>query len=268
MSENGGVPVEEATAKDFMQVRAALVRRVGGANEALVWTRIDWRADSAKVAHQTQDGTHWWAATHDEIADETGLSAGQVRRAIDKLVARGFLREDAHHGFDRRKSYSPIYAHLADSPNGEIASSKRRVRQMELADSPDGSSYIERQERDEEDSAFGAAVALFEAPQILPSGPSFDDFWSVWPKKVAKPDALRAWAKAIKQVAPERIVAGAVAYRDNPGIPEKQFIPYPATWLNRSGWDDELPTRDAAPLQRAHDVLDLGRQMAAERAAS
>lgn len=267
MSEQG-VPIEEATAKDFMQVRAALVRRLGGANEALVWTRIDWRADSAKVAHQTQDGTHWWAATHGEIADETGLSAEQVRRAIEKLVVRGFLREDAHHGFDRRKSYAPIYAHLADSPNGEIARSKRRNRQMELADSPDGSSSIERQERDIEDSASKADLALFEAPSIVVSGPSFDDFWAVWPKKVAKPDAQRAWAKAVKQTLATQIVDAAIAYRDNPGRPERQFIPYPATWLNREGWNDELPSGASAPMDRARDVLDLGRQMAAERAAS
>lgn len=131
-----GVPREEATAKDFMQVRAALVKRVGGANEALVWTRIDWRADSARVAHRSDDGTLWWAATHQEIAAETGLTAEQVRRAIEKLVARGFLQEDSHHGFDRRKSYAPIFAHPADSPNGEIAASIRRDSQIEAAKSP------------------------------------------------------------------------------------------------------------------------------------
>lgn len=70
---------------------------------------------------------------------------------------------------------------------------------------------------------------------------SFEDFWEVWPKKVAKPDAKRAWDKATLSVPGERIVSAAIAYRDNPGIPERQFIPYPATWLNRAGWDDELP---------------------------
>lgn len=141
-----GVPIEEATAKDFMQVRAALVRRVGGANEALVWTRIDWRADSARVAHQTEDGTHWWAASYPEIADETGLTADQVRRAVESLIERGFLRAEQQHGFSRKRSYAPVYAHLADSPDGENARCIRRNRQMEVADLPDGSSSIERQD--------------------------------------------------------------------------------------------------------------------------
>lgn len=77
----------------------------------------------------------------------------------------------------------------------------------------------------------------------LQAAVSFEEFWAVWPKKVAKPDALRAWGKATASVAGERILAAAVAYRDNPGIPDRQFIPHPATWLNRAGWDDELPVR-------------------------
>ncbi|MBW9093138.1 hypothetical protein JNB62_05535 [Microbacterium jejuense] len=96
---------------------------------------------------------------------------------------------------------------------------------------------------------------------------SFEDFWAVWPKKVAKPDALRAWTKATKKVAGERIVEAAIAYRDNPGIPDRLFIPYPATWLNRAGWDDELPQPRgggvAAPDARVLDGIDRGRRLAA-----
>lgn len=95
---------------------------------------------------------------------------------------------------------------------------------------------------------------------------SFDDFWSVWPKKVAKPDAQRAWAKAVKTVPGEQIVAAAIAYRDNPGIPDKQFIPYPATWLNRAGWDDELPSpagRPVGPVDRLRDTYDMAQRLQA-----
>lgn len=84
---------------------------------------------------------------------------------------------------------------------------------------------------------------------------SFEDFWAVWPKKVAKPDAKRAWDKVTAVVDGERIIAAAVAYRDNPGIPDRQFIPYPATWLNRAGWDDELP----APRGGRMSTVDAGR---------
>ncbi|WZH38756.1 MAG: hypothetical protein PIR02_08795 [Microbacterium enclense] len=137
---SGGVPADEVTANDFMQVRAALVRRVGGANEALVWTRIQWRASSTTAGHAGDDGARWWAATHAEIAAETGLTKDQARRAVDKLVAGGFLLSDQTEGFSRRGSYSPVIAHVADLPRGRDATSKRQIRHMEVADMPDGPS--------------------------------------------------------------------------------------------------------------------------------
>ncbi|MCT1363932.1 winged helix-turn-helix domain-containing protein [Microbacterium sp. p3-SID131] len=138
-----GVPVAEATAKDFMMVRAALVKRLGGANEALVWTRIDWRTGS-KDAHQVGDGRHWWAATYPELAEETGLSAEQVRRAVERLIEGGFILAEQHHGFSRTRSYTTVViSHLANLPDGQDASSIWRDDQMHLADSPNAPLYTD-----------------------------------------------------------------------------------------------------------------------------
>jgi len=70
----------------------------------------------------------------------------------------------------------------------------------------------------------------------------FDLFWKAYPKKKSKGQAERAWAK----LRPDdelfqQIMSGlekAKQSRDwkkNDG----QFIPYPATWLNSKGWEDE-----------------------------
>ncbi|WP_137843829.1 hypothetical protein [Microbacterium sp. 2FI] len=224
MSEQG-VPREEATAKDFMQVRAALVRRLGGANEALVWTRIDWRAESARTAHQTSDGTHWWAATYPEIAEETGLTAEQARRAVEKLIEGGFLRAEQQHGFARKRSYAPVYSHLADSPDGEDARSKRRVRQIDLADSPDEPLYRDRE-----------TETLLAPPEPTAT---FAEFYLAYPRKVGKEAARRAFDKAVKSVDPRMIVDAAHRYAADPNLPDKQFIPHPSRWLNAGRWDDE-----------------------------
>lgn len=91
----------------------------------------------------------------------------------------------------------------------------------------------------------------------------FDDFWSAWPRKVKKPNALRAWEKAIKRASPEQIVAAAIAYRDNPGRPDLRYIPHPATWLNADSWNDELEdSRERSgkptPTERAQATLQAG----------
>lgn len=75
----------------------------------------------------------------------------------------------------------------------------------------------------------------------------FDEFWSVYPRHVAKADALKVFTKVAKSVDPAAVVAGARRYASDPNLPEKQFIPHPTTWLNAGRWDDEpLPPRGGA----------------------
>lgn len=85
----------------------------------------------------------------------------------------------------------------------------------------------------------------------------FDAFWSTYPKKVAKPAALRAWrALAPSDVERERMMsalavqAGSADWAKDGG----QYIPNPATWLNQRRFEDE-PGRRAPvlPGQRLPD---------------
>lgn len=71
----------------------------------------------------------------------------------------------------------------------------------------------------------------------------FDSFWSVYPRKVGKKEAHKAFERACRDAMPTVIVAGAVRFRDDPNrLPE--FTPHPTTWLNQGRWDDDpLPPR-------------------------
>lgn len=97
----------------------------------------------------------------------------------------------------------------------------------------------------------------------------FDEFWAAWPRKVAKPNGRKAWAKAIKRATPETITAAAEAYRDNPHRPSTEFIPHPATWLNRDGWDDPLdgPRSNGrpTPTQKVVAIAEAGQRFIESR---
>lgn len=69
--------------------------------------------------------------------------------------------------------------------------------------------------------------------------PTFEDFYAVYPRRKEPVAARKAWDKAVKLVGAERVMAGAERYANDPNLPEKQFIPYPASWLNNGCWDDE-----------------------------
>ena len=64
------------------------------------------------------------------------------------------------------------------------------------------------------------------------SSEKFDEFWSLYPKKVAKSEALKAWNKATKRRTADELLAFTKAYADGK-LPDMTYIPYPASWLNK-----------------------------------
>ncbi len=101
------IPHEVLAAHDFTQVTARLVRMLNGnAVAALVLTRISWRL--APLA----DGS-WWRANFEQIADETGLTARQVKRAVAALEQAAHLEvmtELVDGPWDRTQSYRIAWA--------------------------------------------------------------------------------------------------------------------------------------------------------------
>ena len=68
----------------------------------------------------------------------------------------------------------------------------------------------------------------------------FAVFWKAYPKKKNKIDAKKAFTKV---KVPLQTLLDAIDRQKRSAQWQKnggQFIPYPATWLNRGAWDDEL----------------------------
>jgi hypothetical protein len=61
---------------------------------------------------------------------------------------------------------------------------------------------------------------------------SFENFWKLYPKRVAKADALKAWKQAIKRKPIDELLKLTKAYSESK-LPEMTYIPYPASWLNK-----------------------------------
>ena len=67
----------------------------------------------------------------------------------------------------------------------------------------------------------------------------FELFWKKYPRKVAKPSALKVWLR----VKPDDLLTQKMIVAiDKQGLcnREIQFVPHPATWLNQSRWEDEV----------------------------
>lgn len=86
---------------------------------------------------------------------------------------------------------------------------------------------------------------------------TFDNFWTLYPRKVARKDALQAWTK-LGEPDREAATSALVAWRRVwIARGEERYIPYPATWLRGERWTDELPSDAPNPAQaRTRELLD------------
>lgn len=86
-------------------------------------------------------------------------------------------------------------------------------------------------------------VLVSVEPKLKPvKNEEFEIFWAIYPRRVGRGAAQKAFAKA-RQIADLDVIINKVKeymqteqWRD----PSKQYIPHAATWLNQRRWEDEV----------------------------
>ena len=70
---------------------------------------------------------------------------------------------------------------------------------------------------------------------------AFEAWWRIYPRRVAKTAARKAYARIITkgEASHEDLAAGAARFADAVAGSEARFIAHPATWLNAGRWLDE-----------------------------
>jgi uncharacterized protein YdaU (DUF1376 family) len=83
-----------------------------------------------------------------------------------------------------------------------------------------------------------------------PEGDGFAEFWMAYPRKTAKADARRAWAKIGPTPELRAVMLAALERQKHSADWRKEggkYVPHPATWLNGERWEDEAPAGPNAP---------------------
>lgn len=189
------------------------------------------------------------------MAHETGLPVEAVEEAMDKLVSFGFCQYDeaTESIFVVRMAAHQVGENLKAGDNKILGIRKEWER---IASPVLKKSYYDTYKDSHSLSpSEGACKGLQSdkgAPpkQLTGTGQEqdrnisarFARFWDSYPKKKSKGDAEKVW-KRLKpdEQLTQRIIAAVeqaktqVDWLKDGG----QFIPYPATWLNARGWEDE-----------------------------
>jgi hypothetical protein len=77
--------------------------------------------------------------------------------------------------------------------------------------------------------------------------PGFREFWTGYPRRVARAEAVKSYLQAVKRDGPDVIATGAATWANHwqaEGT-EQRYIPHPTTWLNQSRYLDEPPASRA-----------------------
>jgi hypothetical protein len=67
----------------------------------------------------------------------------------------------------------------------------------------------------------------------------FDEFWEIYPRKVGKPQAQKAFKKALEEISLEEILRCTKEYQQQRRGEDLKFTKHPATFLNSKPWLDE-----------------------------
>lgn len=96
---------------------------------------------------------------------------------------------------------------------------------------------------------------------------TFDEFWSLYPRRVAKRAAQKAWDKEMKAgTDPAIIIAGLRRQLPVFARKDEQFIPHASTWLNQGRFEDEVTaSKPTPPPDRPGDMSDYLNRRKADR---
>lgn len=214
-----------------------------------------WRTDLPTVEkmvllviadHANDEGTQSYPSQA-TIAHKASISVRTVQRSVNSLVIGGYIRmfKGAGGSANCREDRRP---HLY-----QINIGKLRADTM-----------TPREERVDTHDTNGVTITPLTGGQSRPMNhpnkpsietPAFVDFWNVYPIKVGKGAAQKAFEKAMRETDADIIIKGALRYSQDPNrVPA--YTAHASTWLNAQRWLDEaLPQRNLSSEEKREKEL-------------
>lgn len=196
-------------------------------NEWLRDTRLSFKARG--VLAMIMSHREGWSLSINSIASQNQEGKDAIRSAIQELETAGYLhRTQINEG----------------GKFGEAVWVTQDPSDLPMADFPTTENPTTKNTNNKEDQYKKNIEELF------------GEFWNAYPKKIDKAKAYKAFRSALKRASFEDILAGVIAYRNDP-TRNPDYTKYPTTWLNADAWENAsaLPeVRQAAEEKRAKEL--------------
>ncbi len=213
----------------------------------------------------TDDGGAW--PSIDKLAERAGLSRRMAIYSAGRLVETGYFTCERGGGRKNTTVYRPVYSPengSADTTFSE-AETVQPAAPFEAGNSAEDCT-LSPPETVQHVAPFQLETVQSSAETVqssvkkqcnglhpnLPIEPayknppmrdsisaSFAEWWSIYPRRVAKRRAWIAYQKAAKAAHPDDLLAGAQRYATEREGQDQQYTKHPATWLHGACWLDE-----------------------------
>jgi len=152
---------------------------------------------------------------------ELGISRGALNKHLDIIEMAGWISRDRGDS----KTNTRYYIKFPKFVEVELLGSSRD----ELGSSPDELGVVHEVNTNKQSNK-----------QTNNYSVQFEEFWKLYPRKLAKKKAEESFKKAVKVVDSKDIIAGLKKYLTVWAGKEHDFIPHASTWLNQHRWEDEI----------------------------
>lgn len=223
----------------------------------------------------------WWAVMdHASQNDDRGCAQGlnletlaafygwpleQIENIYAAMMGKGMIDPLPPHRLTNWEARQPL---REDKTNAE-RQRRWRERQKQARDGTSRNGVTERYERyrNAESESLSPSVES-QSPESESEGHGdFDEFWSLYPRKVGKGQARKAWSGALRKASAGEIILGVRRAAEAFCANDPRYIPHPATWLNGERWLDEIPQQTGGPLNGTEAPLTPREQRALDAAA-
>jgi len=193
-----------------------------------------------------------WSVSIRTLAKTNGCGLRTIRSAIDELIQFGYLARSEEQGRDEEGNFTDYTYTTQDPPEyGEVA--RLRFATTRTAHARNDTTKKTISKNNNEENIESVYSSEFEA------------FWASYPHKVDKARARKAFRK-IDRKKLKLVVDGAQRFAEDPNLPPRAYIPYPATWLNGERWEDgPLPARSKRGESKTRAQENLARLRELER---
>ncbi len=176
--------------------------------------------ERGQVAHSSRFIAKAWGWTQCRVLRE--IKTIQERKKIDSRSDSGVMVITIC-------NYDKFTIQKTDSDSGRDS---KTIQQRFGNDS----NYKKEKEKGKKEES----ISVENLPSDTPKTPSgFEEFWSLYPKKIGKQSAKKKYDLAIKRgVSHEKIILGVTSYAKCETV-RNGFICNPEVWLNQGRWDDE-----------------------------